>query len=108
MKTVVIKICSTRDAHDQIEYGRTEFTLDSGNLDHIEKVPTREVEGVQRCRITIITMHENYELHNLSEAEADLIMEKLLAFSRAETQAETLTITIYPDGVATEETTPIT
>lgn len=106
MKTIVVKNFRSISVWDY-----TDVILNFRNFDCIEKVPTliekvptHEVSGKQKYRVTLFTTRESYDLRNLDEAEANLTMERLLAFSRVETQFETLTITINPDKLTIEET----
>lgn len=98
MKTLVVKNHRPINASDHIE-----FILSFRNFDCIEKVPTHEVSGKQKYRITLFTARESYDLRNLSEVEADRLMQKLLDFSRYDTKGETLIITTNPDKMTIEE-----
>jgi len=99
MKTLVVKNYRSTNACDY-----TDVIINLRNLDCIEKVPSFEMEGKQKYRVTLFTTHENYDLRNLSKTEADRLMQRLLAFSRYDTKGETLTITTNLDGITVEET----
>ena len=98
MKTLVLK------NHRPINECYTDTIFSFRNIDLIEEVPTHEVSGKQKYRVTLYTVHKNYDLRNLSKCEADRIMQRVLDFSRYDTKGETLIITTDPDKLTIEET----
>lgn len=99
MKTLVIK-----NFRSISEWGYTEVIANFRNFDCIEEVPTHEVSGKQKYRVTLYTVHKNYDLRNLDKMEADRLIQRLLDFSRCDTKGETLIVTADPDKLTIEET----
>lgn len=98
MKTLVVKNFRTNAC------AYTGFMLNFRNINSIEKISTHEVSGEQKYRITFLTARDSYDLRNLSEIEADRLMQRLLDFSRYNAKGETLIITTNPDKITIEET----